>query len=253
MSIWGKIVGGAAGFALGGPIGALVGAAAGHAVDRLAGTGAAEPEGPESRENTKKIAFTIGVVALGAKMAKADGVVTRDEVDAFKRVFRIPPEEEANVARVFNMARRDSAGFEVYAKQIAELFEDGHPVLEELLTCLMQIARADGTIHDAELAYLRQVATIFGLSETDFARLRAAELGPDAGDPYTILGVPHDADEETIKAAYRRLVRENHPDRLIAQGMPQEFVDVANEKLATINAAYDRLRGARAPAGDGTP
>jgi len=252
MSIWGKIVGGAAGFALGGPIGALVGAAAGHAVDRLAQSGPA-PEGPESRENTRRIAFTIGVVALGAKMAKADGVVTRDEVDAFKRVFRIPPEEEASVARIFNMARRDSAGFEVYARQIADLFQDGHPVLEELLSCLMHIAQADGTIHEAELAYLRQVADIFGLSETDFERLRASELGPDEGDPYTILGVEPGADDETVRAAYRRLVRENHPDRLIAQGLPQEFVDVANEKLATINAAYDRLRERRGAARDRTP
>lgn len=242
MSIWGKILGGAAGFAVGGPLGALVGAAAGHAVDRFA---APTPEGPESRENTRKIAFTIGVVVLGAKMAKADGAVTRDEIDAFKRVFRIPPEEEANVGRVFDQARRDSAGFEPYARQIANLFQPGHPVLQELLQCLMEIARADGAIHQAERAYLAEIARLFGLTEADWRRLEAIELGADRADPYQVLGVAPDASDADIKAAWRRLARENHPDRLVAQGMPPEFVEVADRKLAAINAAYADIKAAR--------
>ena len=243
MSIWGKIVGGAAGFAIGGPLGALLGAVTGHAVDRMAGGAATASE--EAPDNTKKIAFTIGVIVLGAKMAKADGVVTQDEIAAFKRVFQIPSEETDNVARIFNMARKDARGFEPYARQIAAMFRDRRAVLEELLQCLFQIAKADGAIHPKELAYLREVATLFGFSDSEFEAIRAAEIGPDRGDPYHILGVDRQADNEAIRTAYRRLTRENHPDRLMAQGVPPEFVEIANKRMAAINAAYDRIKKER--------
>jgi DnaJ like chaperone protein len=252
MSIWGKIIGGAAGFALGGPLGALLGALAGHAVDTVAGepsllTGprgeSAEPGAPgdDDRAATKQIAFTIAVIALGAKMAKADGQVVRSEVAAFKQVFQVPPQETANVARFFDLAKRDARGFEPYAQQIARMFRKGHPVLEELLDGLFHIARADGQVRETELAYLAEVARIFGFSEADFARIREANLGPDRADPYTILGVRREMSNAEIRAAWRKLVRDNHPDRLIAQGLPEEFVNVANQKLATINAAYDKI------------
>lgn len=241
MSIWGKILGGAAGFALGGPLGALIGAAAGHAVDRLRET---PGEGAES-DATKKIAFTIAVIVLGAKMAKADGRVTRDEVDAFKRVFRVPPEEMKNVGRLFNQARKDASGFEPYARQIARMFQNNPAVLEELLDGLFHIARADGAVRPEELDYLHRLAEIFGLDEARWAHIRATNVGPDASDPYTILGVTRDASDEEIKTRYRSLVREHHPDRLVAQGMPQEFVEIANERLATITTAYRQLRDER--------
>ncbi|MEM8588802.1 MAG: TerB family tellurite resistance protein [Pseudomonadota bacterium] len=249
MSIWGALIGGAAGFAIGGPLGALLGAAAGHAVERAgqqAGLieGARPASGPE-RDNTRHIAFTIGVIALGAKMAKADGRVTRDEVDAFKRVFKVPPGETHHVARVFNMARQDSAGYEPYARQIAGLFNDRPAVLEELLLCLFYIAKADGKIHADELAYLKNVATIFGFDDATFDRIRASEIGADPDDPYTALGVTRDTDDESLKKAYHELAREHHPDRLVAQGMPAEFVEVADRRLAAINAAYDRIRAER--------
>ena len=241
MSIWGKILGGAAGFALGGPLGALIGAVAGHAVDKMRD---AEPEGAAD-DATKRIAFTIAVIVLGAKMAKADGKVTRDEVSAFKEVFRIPPDELKNVGRLFNRARNDAAGFEPYARQIGRMFKAHPAVLVELLDGLFHIARADGAVTEDELAYLEQVAKIFGLDAREWDRVRAGNMGPDASDPYVILGVPRESSDDEIKAAYRKLVRENHPDRLVAQGMPQEFVDLANERLATINAAYDRLQKMR--------
>ena len=239
MSIWGKIIGGAAGFALGGPLGALFGALAGHAVDRHVDTEGAPSI--EDRSATKQIAFTIAVIALGAKMAKADGQVSRSEVAAFKQVFQVPAEESQNVARVFDLAKRDARGFEPYAQQVARMFKKGHPVLEELLEGLFHIARADGKIHDAEIAYLAEVARIFGFTEADFARIREANLGPDKADPYTILGVTRQTPNDEIRTAWKKLVRDNHPDRLIAQGLPEEFVSLANEKLATINAAYDKV------------
>tara|TARA_R110002167_G_scaffold139722_1_gene327355 strand:- start:1322 stop:2053 length:732 start_codon:yes stop_codon:yes gene_type:complete len=236
MSIWGKIIGGVGGFAIGGPLGALLGGLAGHAVDRIRGS----DEG-EGADGTRQIAFTIGVIVLGAKMAKADGQVTRDEVEAFKQVFQVPAEEMSNVSRVFNLARKDAGGFEPYARQIARLFEPGSQVLEDLMHGLFHIAKADGVMHPAELDYLQSVAALFGFEEAGFARIREYHLGQDKADPYTILGVAHDASDAEVKTVWRRLIQENHPDRAMASGLPQEFVDLANDKLATINDAYDQI------------
>ncbi len=244
MSIWGKIIGGVAGFALGGPLGALLGAIAGHAADMRLDQ--AEPVAQDDlsldqRSATRQIAFTIAVVVLGAKMAKADGVVSRAEVAAFKEVFQVPAHELKNVARLFDQAKQDPAGFEPYAKQIARMFRRDHPVLEELLDGLFHIAKADGGVHAAEVAFLKSVAGIFGFDDGEFARIRESHLGEDKADPYIILGTNRLASNEEIKAAWRRLVRDTHPDRLMAQGLPREFIELANEKLATINAAYDKI------------
>ncbi len=238
-SVWGKIIGGVGGLALGGPIGALIGAAAGHMVDK------ARSQIGEPDDATKSVAFTIVTIALGAKMAKADGVVTRDEVDAFKQVFRVPPEETANVARVFDQARKDSRGFEPYARQVAGMFADNPGVLEELLYCLTRIARADGVMHPAEIDYLRSVGDIFGLDDLAFERITEITENADQSDPYKVLGVTPDVADDELKTTYRTLVRENHPDKLIAEGMPEELVELANEKLAAINDAYDRVMASR--------
>ena len=241
MSIWGKILGGAAGLAIAGPIGALIGAIAGHAVDRYRAIqieeGGADP--------TKSIAFTIGVIVLSAKMAKADGVVTRDEIDAFKQIFRVPPQETENVAKVFNQARRDSGGFEPYARQLAGMFRDNPMVLEEVLNCLAYVAHADGTLHPAEKQYLHSVSMIFALDGAAFERATATKLDAEAANPYQLLGVTREAPNKELKSAYRTLVRENHPDRLMAQGVPEEFIEVANKKLAAINAAYETVQKER--------
>jgi len=89
------------------------------------------------------------------------------------------------------------------------------------------------------------VADIFGFTPSEFRRIRASHFGPDAADPYAILGVAHNASDEEIKRTYRFLVRENHPDSLIARGVPEEFIRLANDKLAAINAAYDRIEEER--------
>jgi DnaJ like chaperone protein len=235
MSVWGKIIGGVGGLMIGGPIGALIGAVAGHAVDKV------RSNSGEPKDATKSVAFTIATIALGAKMAKADGVVTRDEVDAFKRVFRVPPEDVKDVSRVFDQARKDSRGFEPYARQIAGMFADNPAVLEELLYCLTLIARADGVMHPEEVNYLRSVADIFGLDDHAFERITEVSGDLDTSDPYKILGVSRDMTNDEIKSAYRSLVRENHPDKLIADGLPEELIDMATEKLAAINDAFDKV------------
>lgn len=237
MSIWGKVLGGAAGFiAMGGPLGAIVGAALGHVVDKQT-RGEDEP-----RDGTKAMSFTVGVIVLGAKMAKADGVVTRDEVTAFRQVFHVPPHEVKNVARIFDRAKREAEGFEPYAMQLSRMFRDNKAVLEDLLDALFHIAKADDILHPAEIEFLQKTAAIFGFSPEEYDRIQAGHMTGDDKDPYTILGVDRGADDATIKAAYRKLIRENHPDTLIAQGVPQEFVDVANDKLAAINDAYDQVQ-----------
>ncbi len=244
MSVWGKILGGVGGFAIGGPLGAIIGAVAGHAVDKMR----ADTQETEGNDGTRQIAFTIGVIVLGAKMAKADGVVTRSEVDAFKRVFRIPPNEMTNVGRIFNQARRDAGGFEPYAKQLSRMFHDNPAVLEELLDGLFHIASADGQVSQEEVEYLEQLSVIFGFDPAQWDRIRAANMGGGKSDPYGVLGVTRDQSDAEIQAAHRKLAIENHPDKLVAQGMPQEFVDMANDKLAVINAAYDEIRKSRGQA-----
>jgi len=251
MSVWGKVIGGVAGFALGGPLGALLGAWAGHAVDKARaaeaqGMGAGSMgAGPGADQATRQVAFTISVIVLSAKMAKVDGRVTRDEVDAFKRVFNIPPGEMKKVGELFDEARQEAHGFEPYAEQVAFMFAREPAVLEELLGGLFHIAKADGAIHPAELDFLRRVAAIFGFDPHAFERIRASFDTPEKADPYEIIGVAHDAGNADIKQAYRKLIRENHPDTLIAQGLPQEFIDLATEKMAAINAAYDTIQKQR--------
>ena len=231
MSVWGKISGAAAGLLVGGPVGALVGAVAGHfLIDQEADPG---------------VTFTIAVIALAGKMAKADGVVSDAELEAFQRVFKVPPQEDANVRRVFNMARQDVAGYEAYAAQIARLFVGNPAVLEDILDGLFEIAKADGVLHPGESAFLERVAEIFGFAPNEFRRIRAAHFAPELTDPYVILGVSYVAGEEELKQTYRRLVRENHPDSLMARGVPAEFIKLANDKLAAINSAYEKIQAER--------
>lgn len=237
MSIWGKILGGAAGFAVGGPLGALIGVGAGHMFDQ----GVENVRGQFPPDAAKQITFTIGVIALSAKMAKADGRVTKDEVEAFKQIFRVPPGEMKNVGRVFDMAKQDVKGYQEYAQQIARMFKGSPEVLEDLLGALFHIAKADGVFHPKEEEFLENVARIFGFTASQFEYIKAQHIGGGLEDPYTVLGISPKISDAELKKAYRKLIKEHHPDRLIAQGMPEEFINIANEKLSAINTAYDKI------------
>ncbi|MBI3196813.1 MAG: molecular chaperone DjiA [Rhodospirillales bacterium] len=193
----------------------------------------------------RQIGFTIGVIALGAKMARVDGDVSAAEVAAFREFFHVPPGEEANVQRFFDLAKRDAGGFETYARQVAALFPDAPEILENVIEGLFSIARSDGEIDAAEADYLAKVARIFGLESSRFERAKAAALGVMECEPCVVLGIDPLATDEQIREAWLRQVRANHPDKLMAQGLPEEAIAMATRKLALINDAYDRLRRQR--------
>jgi DnaJ like chaperone protein len=236
VSVWGKLGGAGLGYAVGGPLGALLGAFAGHVlVDR---------EGAWFGPAPKDVIFTTGLIALSAKMAKADGVVLRSEVDAFERLVEVPPAEHRNVVRLFDLAKATTDGFEAYAGQIADAFRDEPALLEDLVDGLFDIAVADGFVHEAELAYVHRVAAILGFEDRDFDRIAARHVKrPD--DPYLVLGADRSLSDVALRQHYLRLVQEIHPDREIARGLPPEAVRIATQRLAAVNAAWDRIAGER--------
>lgn len=190
----------------------------------------------------------MAVIALSAKMAKADGVVTEAEVDAFREIFDYPPDQAKNVARLYNLARQDVAGYEAYAEKLSGLCitcAANCPVLEDVIDGLFHIAKADGAIHEKELAFIWRVAEIFGINETHFETITARHVHRDGIDPYIVLGVNRSDDFATIRKRYRVLVTEHHPDMLIARGMPEEFHAIANNRMATLNAAYEAIEKER--------
>lgn len=256
MSVVDRILLGARHVSFGGPLGHLLARVAEHLPHWHTATDhEGRPTDHAHGDPRRRITFTIAVIALGAKMAKADGEVTRDEVAAFNDVFSVPPGEEAHMRMIFDLARRSTAGFESYARQVGRLFADERAVLEDLLGGLFHIALADGEVCAAEDDYLREVARLFGFGPSDYARIRATHVGtgamaPEAvEDPHAVLGVNAGASADEIRIAYRRLVREHHPDLLIAQGLPPELLARATARVARINAAHDRLtKGASAGA-----
>ena len=229
MSIWTRIADALAALALGESLGTLL--------DRMRA----------SPTPQRSVAFTIAVIALGAKIAKSDGLVTRDEVSAFRRVFAIPPGEEQNAARVFNLARQDVAGFDAYAAKIRAMFRPkDRDVLIDLMEGLFHIALADGHYHLRENDFLFEVARIFGLEERCFRQLRARLVDGADRDPYDVLGVAPDATLGQIRAAWRAAVKASHPDVMLARGVPVEALKLAESRLQAINAAWAVLASRQA-------
>jgi len=194
----------------------------------------------------RTVGFAIAVIALGAKMAKADGLVTKDEVVAFREVFLIPPEEEANAARVFNLARQDIAGYDIYARRIKAMYDEDDRPLCDLLEGLFHIAMADGVYHPKEDDFLQEVAGIFGFDERRFRGIRGQFVAEADRDPYDIIGVDPSAPMNEVRAAWRKLVRETHPDQMLARGVPEEAVKLAERRMVAINRAWEEIQGDRA-------
>ena len=284
MNIWGKLIGAAAGFALGGPEGALVGALAGHMVDMYIGwaegnvgygkkSSLRQSATTDERRNAgSRYQFTLSVVTLAAKLAKSDGPVVRSEISAFKEVFKVPADEAKNVGRMFDKARTSTAGYEACARQLGIMLGDKKGLLDEIVGCLFHVAIADGPLHGEEVDYIHNVTRIFGFSESYFQRRldsypmaassynasgngsgntnsnnsgRTAFTSSTIVDPYKLLGVPVTATDRDLKLRYRKLVRENHPDMISAAGKSKALIDQATAKLARINVAYDQIRQER--------
>ena len=260
MGYWGKVIGGMAGFAMGGPFGAMIGAALGHAADSgtpprfpfsLSGIGA-DPLFAQAKVaamlGRKEQLFSLGAVVLSAKLAKCDGPVKRAEIDMFRRQFRVPEDNLREIGRLFDQARESPEGFEVYATQLGEAFADNKPMLEQVLGSLFGIARADGPVNAAESAFLSSVHKAFGLDRLawDRASGATARLSEDEADPYEIIGVPRSSSLEDVRLVWRKLMRENHPDTLAARGVPPEYAQKAAQTVARINAAWDRIKRDRA-------
>jgi DnaJ like chaperone protein len=271
LGIFGKILGGITGFAMGGPFGAMLGMAMGHAADEgalgrgpFAAAGRMLPGGADlaAMLGNRETLFAISVIVLSAKLAKVDGPVRRAEIDAFKRSFRIPPENMHEVAQLFDRARDSAEGFEPFAQRLGQAFTDNKAMLEDVLGALFAIARADGPVNNAELAFLKQIHLAFGLDRLGWERAkegRASSTGGGGGgggssstrateaeaDAYMVLGVSRGASDDELRQAWRRLMRENHPDSLAARGVPEEFARRASKKVAEINAAWDRIKRER--------
>ena len=255
MGYWGKLLGGVAGFAFGGPAGAMMGAALGHAIDQGApmlgnslGGAALSPVRLAALLGRRDQVFAISVVALAAKLAKCDGPVVRAEIDAFKRQFRVPPESAREIGRLFDQARDSADSFETYAAQLGESFSDNRGLLEDVLGALFNIAKADKPLTRGEDIMLRRVHGLFGLDQAAWARASGQappRSAPGPTDPYAVLGVARGASDEELRQAWRRLMREHHPDLLAARGVPPEFVRRASETAARINAAWDQIKRER--------
>ena len=248
MGMVGKVIGGTAGFAVGGPIGALLGALAGHAVDKARDRLFA-PTAPVDTVSDKtaasQAAFATAVVVLSAKTARADGPVNRREIDAFKKIFHFPYSGIEGAERLFRDAGRHADGFEHYAERIARMLSLRRPELEDLLDCLFRIAEADGPVNSAETAFLRRVSAVFTLPPVAFERVQSLHTVRRKADPYEVLGLSQDVSDDRLKRTYRRLIREHHPDGLVARGMSREAIVRATARMAAINDAYDCIQKER--------
>lgn len=199
---------------------------------------------PRSTPGLNSVAFTIALISLSAKLAKADGVAVRIEAETFERLHRASPSDRANIRRIYDLAAGDATGFQRYADKISALLADNKPMLRDVLDGLLHIAVADGILHHEEDRHLRIAAASFNIAADEYQAMRAVFVH-DPTDPYMVLGLPRSIDTIQLKAHYRKLVRENHPDALSARGVPNELVDIANRKLASINAAYDQIKHER--------
>lgn len=184
--------------------------------------------------------FTSAFVALAAKMAKADGVAVAVEWQAFEKFLEVPQGEVPRIKALYDQAKSDTAGADLYLRRIAAMLGNDASLKREVLECLLFVACADGVLHPAEDGFLQEVASAFSLSPIEFRSIRAMFV-EIADDPYVVLGLTPSASDAKIKSAYRRLVSENHPDKLTAAGAPTAVIKAATAKLAAINAAHEAI------------
>ena len=247
MSIWGKLIGGAAGMALGGPIGAILGIAAGHGVDKVSKFDVDESNKNFSNDQKEQI-FATSVIAISAKLAKVDGKISKSEILSFKKIFDFSAEDEKAISDIFNTAKENIDDYKDIAEQVYKAFKSDRELLFELLNSLFSIAYADGELHPKEKVMLFEISKVFKISTNEFESLNnifEAKLSRDntsINRNYKILGLKKNANFEEVSNQYRKLVKQYHPDRLQGMGLPKEFIELANQKLSAINKAYTEIK-----------
>ena len=236
MSIWGSLLGGVIGFSFGGPFGALLGSFLGG---KISGLNSSKTIG--NQQNSQEV-FALSLIILSAKLSKADGHVSKEELIAVKDKLQIPDSEIDQVAKIFNKAKDESTGYEPYAKQIAEIFRDNINVLEEVINILFYIAEADGNVSNDEETMIANIAYIFGLSQKQYKSIKESRKTSDKLNPYIVLESQPTDDLKTIRKNYIRLSKEHHPDLLISKGVPVEVINESKNKMRSINAAWDQVQ-----------
>ena len=242
MSIWGSLIGGVIGLSLGGPFGMLLGSLIGGKISR-ARSGAARNFG--SFAQPQQI-FALSLIVLSAKLSKADGQVSKEELIAIKDKLKIPENEINNVGKIFNKAKEESSGYEPYAQQIAQIYKNNLNVLEEVINILFYIAEADGNISQSELNMIQHIAQVFGLSQSQFNSIRESRKSSDKLNPYIVLESEPEENLQTIRKKYLKLSKEHHPDILISKGVPKEVIEESKKKMRAINSAWDQIQKLKA-------
>ena len=235
MSIWGSLIGGFVGFSFAGPIGALIGSMIGGRISSARRTGFRQ-----SFAQSQQM-FAISLIILTAKLSKADGYVSKEELVAVKEKLKIPDHEIDQVGKIFNKAKEDSLGYEPYAQQIAQIYRSNPAILDEVINILFYIAEADGKVSNSELSMIRNIAKIFGLTDIQFEGIKESRKGSDKLNPYIVLGCTSKDDFATIRKRYLQLSKEHHPDALISKGVPKEVIEESKKKMRAINSAFDTI------------
>jgi len=238
MSIWGSLIGGMVGFSLGGPFGMLLGSLIGGKISRAR---AGRTGNFGSFAQPQQI-FALSLIVLSAKLSKADGQVSKEELIAVKDKLKIPEHEIEQVGKIFNKAKEESAGYEPYAKQIAQIYKKSPNVLEEVINILFYIAEADGNVSQSELNMIQHIAQIFGLNESQFNSIKESRKNSEKLNPYIVLGSKPEEDLSSIRKKYIQLSKENHPDLLVSKGVPKEVIEESKKKMRTINSAWDQIQ-----------
>ena len=236
MSIWGSLLGGVIGFSLGGPFGALLGSFLGGKISIISSSNTFG-----SQQNAHQI-FALSLIILSAKLSKADGRVSKEELIAVKEKLQIPDSEIDQVAKIFNKAKDESTGYEPYAKQISEIFKGNQNVLEEVINILFYIAEADGHVSNEEESMIANIAFIFGLSQNQYESIKESRKSSDKLNPYIVLESQPTDDLKSIRKKYIKLSKEHHPDLLISKGVPIEVINESKNKMRAINAAWNQIQ-----------
>jgi DnaJ like chaperone protein len=238
MSIWGSLIGGMVGFSLGGPFGMLLGSLIGGKISR-ARSGSTGNFGAFAQPQQ---IFALSLIVLSAKLSKADGQVSKEELIAVRDKLKIPESEIEQVGKIFNKAKQESTGYEPYAQQIAQIYKNNQNVLEEVINILFYIAEADGNVSKSELDMIQHIAQIFGLNQSQFNSIQESRKSSDKLNPYVVLGSNPEEDIQTIRKKYLQLSKENHPDMLISKGVPKEVIEESKKKMRAINSAWDQIQ-----------